>query len=105
MIRIIFFVGIFNQSVLAKGLALNIHNSVIIALKNNTQIIFAQKQLNLQKKMEKIAIRNFLPSLTLSYLNNKSRTPLSFDSRVEDIKLSATQPIWDGGKKQLEVQI
>lgn len=70
------------------------------------------KSLNLQKLQQlanlasaTYSFRDFLPSVSLSYSENDSITKNAPDSRTKTFQVSLTQPVFDGGKKELEYEL
>ncbi|MDR2747212.1 MAG: TolC family protein [Treponema sp.] len=75
--------------------------AVEMAVQNSRTWTIGRQKILAGMGMAKMGIQDFLPSFGLSLSESDSISILAGDSRSKTIRLSVSQPVFDGGKKKL----
>lgn len=76
-----------------------------LAEKNNIALRTLRFESELSEMNERNRLRDFFPTLSLSYRRNRTIAQRDFDTGSNSVQLSISQPIYDGGRSLLALEI
>ena len=76
-----------------------------LALQNNLNLRVLRVEQKISDETVKEKLREYFPSVSLSYRQNRTVAQRDFDNGQYSVQLSVSQPIYDGGRTQLSYEI
>lgn len=84
---------------------MNLEDAEGIAEENNTELKAIRREVSIANESVKSRFREFFPQVSVSYRQNRSVAKRDFDNGNHSVQLSITQPLYDGGRSSLSLEI
>lgn len=84
---------------------LGLADAELLAERNSVQLRVLRGERVAAEEQLAARFRDFFPSLTLSYRRNRTVAPRNFDSGDHSVQVSLSQPLYDGGRSNLQYEV